>query len=126
MNYSDLLSNFNIDENYIDIILLILIISSLYSFNNNTYSTCPYYSPCCEWDKNRKKHKKHSKNIKAESLNKDCCQNNNCAENTFGFFNSYSSNSQDNILFTVLIIALLFLIQKLNKNEDLETENKEE
>lgn len=125
MNYSDLLSNFNIDENYIDIILLILIISVLCSYNN-VYNTCPYYIPCCEWDKKRRKHKKQSENVKAESLNKDSCQNTNCTENTFGFFNSYSSNSQNNILFVVLIIALLFLIQKLYKDEDGETENIEE
>lgn len=126
MDFNDLIKNLNIGEDYVDIILLILIIAAINSLSNST-NTYPYYAPCYfyECSKKRKKHHKQSiENAKAEVLDKN--NNNNCnCENTFGFFNSYSSNSQSNLLFVILIVALLFLIEKLNINSDQNIENSE-
>lgn len=112
MELNDLLKDLNISENCTDIILLILIIAAIYNLSNTKF--CPAYSPCCFYEVEEKKHKKHHKEkVEAENIN-NCCNN----QNTFGFFNSYSSNTQDNLLFVLLILCLVFLIQKLNIDND--------
>ncbi|QCX33069.1 hypothetical protein FDN13_04720 [Caloramator sp. E03] len=125
MDFNDLFKNLNIEEDYVDIILLILIIATINSLSNNTH-TYPFYTPCYFYEccKKRKKHHKHSiENTKAEVLDNNSNTGN--FENTFGFFNTYSSSSQNNLLFVILIVALLFLIEKLNINNDQNIESSE-
>lgn len=143
MNLSDIFGHSNDDNN---LLLLVLIgIAVLFIFNSKG-SGNPFCSPCgfdpCSTCKCRKqccrrrhkhKHKHHHRHLREEdnsfeelgNENYESCSDNNSSQ--YDFFGRYGTGSSNNLLFIILIAALLyFLFRKDNCPEEKDEEGTEE